>query len=249
MIDPRIFIGSPIAFQDKCLIYPPTIKQALTNKDFEVFTKIFTVTQEELELEAKKNKASITLTPFEFLLNCAYNNANLRETILRGFEFYTGELAIFLYEEKQIIFGNLDKDVKNLKTIYDLRTLDERNYFEFQNCIRQASGKKIAAPPVPVDPNEDPRIRKIKEGARRRDAIKAKQSNKDGIQLSTCLVAICCMGIGITPLNIGELSYASIGPIMNMMQEKEKYDIDIRSLLAGADSKKVKPKYWIRNTD
>ena len=29
----------------------------------------------------------------------------------------------------------------------------------------------------------------------------------------------------------------------------EKYDIDIRSLLAGADSKKVKPKYWIRNSD
>ena len=25
----------------------------------------------------------------------------------------------------------------------------------------------------------------------------------------------------------------------------KKYDIDIRSLLAGADSKKIKPKYWI----
>ena len=57
------------------------------------------------------------------------------------------------------------------------------------------------------------------------------------------------MGIGITPLNIGELSYGSISTIMNMMQEKEKYDIDIRSLLAGADSKKIKPKYWIRNND
>ena len=57
------------------------------------------------------------------------------------------------------------------------------------------------------------------------------------------------MGIGITPLNIGELSYASIGVIMNMMQDKEKYDIDIRRLLAGASSKKVKPKYWIRNND
>ena len=67
--------------------------------------------------------------------------------------------------------------------------------------------------------------------------------------METTLAAICCMGIGITPLNIGEMSYAAIGPIMNMMQEKEKYDIDIRSLLAGADSKKVKPKYWIRNNE
>ena len=67
--------------------------------------------------------------------------------------------------------------------------------------------------------------------------------------MQTCLVAICCMGIGLTPLNIGEMSYAAIGPIMKMSQEKEKYDIDIRSLLAGADSKKIKPKYWIRNSD
>ena len=57
------------------------------------------------------------------------------------------------------------------------------------------------------------------------------------------------MGIGLTPLNIGEMSYAAIGPIMAMMQDKEKYDVDIRSLLAGADSKKIKPKYWIRNSD
>ena len=82
------------------------------------------------------------------------------------------------------------------------------------------------------------------------DAAKtAKKAYKDGISLNACLVAICCMGIGITPLNIGEMSYASIGIIMKMMQDKEKYDIDIRSLLAGADSKKIKPKYWIRNND
>ena len=57
------------------------------------------------------------------------------------------------------------------------------------------------------------------------------------------------MGIGLTPLNIGEMSYASVGTLMKMMQDKEKYDLDIRSLLAGADSKKIKPKYWIRNSD
>jgi hypothetical protein len=90
-------------------------------------------------------------------------------------------------------------------------------YFDFQNAIRTVVGQKEIKPPEPTDPNEDPRIRAIKEKARRRDAIKAKQNNKDGIALSTSLVAICCMGIGITPLNIGEMSYAAIGPMMNMM--------------------------------
>jgi hypothetical protein len=55
------------------------------------------------------------------------------------------------------------------------------------------------------------------------------------------------MGLGINPLNIGELSYAAIGPLLRTYQEKEKFDMDVRSLQAGADKKKVKPKYWIRN--
>jgi hypothetical protein len=57
------------------------------------------------------------------------------------------------------------------------------------------------------------------------------------------------MGIGITPLNIGEMSYVSIQAILAQYQNKEKYQIDIDSLLAGADSKKIKPKYWIRNLE
>ena len=115
--------------------------------------------------------------------------------------------------------------------------------------VRQSCGDKPIKPPEPFNPNENPRIRRIKDLARKRDRIKAKQASKNGISLSSCLVAICCMGIGITPLNIGEMSYASVGEIMKVMQDKEKYDIDIRSLLAGADSKKIKPKYWIGNTD
>jgi hypothetical protein len=57
------------------------------------------------------------------------------------------------------------------------------------------------------------------------------------------------MGLGITPLNIGEMSYAAVGILMNTYQQKEKYEIDVASLQAGADSKKIKPKYWIKNLD
>jgi hypothetical protein len=36
---------------------------------------------------------------------------------------------------------------------------------------------------------------------------------------------------------------------MNIYQEKEKYRLDIDSILAGGDSKKIKPQYWIRNLE
>lgn len=57
------------------------------------------------------------------------------------------------------------------------------------------------------------------------------------------------MGIGITPLTVGELSYTTFSKLIGVYQEKEKYEVDIRSLLAGASSKDVKPKYWIHNSD
>ena len=78
-------------------------------------------------------------------------------------------------------------------------------------------GDKSAKPPEPINLNEDPRITEIKRRARERDKLKARRASKDGISLDTCLTAICCMGIGITPLNIGEMSYAAVGPIMRMM--------------------------------
>lgn len=102
-------------------------------------------------------------------------------------------------------------------------------------------------PIEPPNPNEHPKVKAMKAKARMRDRIKSKSGK--GINLSTTLAAICCMGIGITPLNIGEISYGSMRILTSMYQGKEKYELDIDSLLAGADSKKVKPKYWIKNLD
>ena len=248
MIDARVFIQEPTPFEQICKIYPPSVREVVIEDNFSLYLRLLTITQEELEESAKKEKQK-ALTPFEFLFNCAYNDEKLKKTIQSAFYFFIKEPINFLFEEKKIIVGDLEKVVQNIDNLDQLRFFTENNYFNFQNEIRLAVGQKAIKPPVPIDPNEDPRIRRMKELARKRDAIKAKQGSKDGITLTTSLVAICCMGIGITPLNIGELSYASIGPIMNTMQEKEKYDIDVRSLLAGADSKKVKPKYWIRNKD
>jgi hypothetical protein len=50
----------------------------------------------------------------------------------------------------------------------------------------------------------------MKAKARYRDKVKAKQNAKNGITLFSTMASICCMGIGLTPLNIGEMSYVSM---------------------------------------
>ena len=241
MSNPAIFIGEPLTFNNNVKIYPPTIREVVTNPNFNMFYRVLTLTQEDVqdEIGDRLPQGSVCPTPLEYILaHCQYTEG-FAQIVEGALVLFCRTKVSFDFENGEVILAVQEKDL----------CITENNFFDFQNAIRESVGDKAIKPPEPFNPDEDPRITEIKRRARERDRIKAKQKGKDGISLNTCLVAICCMGIGITPLNIGEMSYAAIGEIMKMMQNKEKYDIDIRSLLAGADSKKIKPKYWIRNSD
>lgn len=242
------FLGYPKTFRKGIEIYPPKVKDVIANNSFGVYERLLTYSQEEVEdelMEAEKTM-EVYPTPLEYLLNNAYHNEQYREKAKEAFEFFTHQKVEFLYEIKTIVFGDIKDVVKNMSKVSDLVLLTEEDFFDFQNEIRMACGRKTVELP---NPNEHPRIKEMKRKARYRDKMKAKQTakGKGGISLFTMLVSICCMGIGITPLNIGEMSYVALDSILRKYQEKEKYQLDIDSLLAGADSKKINPKYWIRN--
>ena len=135
--------------------------------------------------------------------------------------------------------------LKNIKSIDQLRIIKEEDYFDFQQLLRRACGEKEVEP---YNPNENPKVKYFKAKARLRDRVKAKNS-KNGLTFGSTLAAISCMGFGLNPLNIGELSYVAVSVLIRYYQEKSKYEIDIQSLLAGASSKKVKPQNWIRNIE
>ena len=243
------FINEPSLFKPGIKIYPPTVREVMTCDDYSIYSRLLTYSQEEIEDEflEEKREMEIYPTPLEFLLNNAYHHKDYELKAKAAFQFFIHQEVTFLYEQKLIVVGNLEEILKEVQSLDDLIMIKENEFFDFQNVIRECVGKKPVEPPV-VD--EDPRVAEIKRKARYRDRLKAKKSaknNKDGISFHTMLVSICCMGLGITPLNIGEMSYIALESIMRKYQEKEKYELDIDSLLAGADSKKVKPKYWIRN--
>lgn len=245
------FIHSPLSFENKFSIYPPTVSQVVENKEFFMYYRALTTTQEDIEEELTKDKNfdKQIPTPFEFLLINCYNSQQFKDIVINAFKFFVHDTVNILYDRKMLVIGKVEDIIQEAASIDDLSIITEENYFNFQNAIRIACGCAQEKIPEPTDPDEDPRVTAIKLKARMRERIKKKKGSPDGISLETSLVAICCMGLGITPLNIGEMSYAAIGPLMNMYQDKEKYTLDIQSILAGADSKKIKPKYWIRNSD
>lgn len=244
MTNATYFIGAPSKFTDKITIYPPTVREVASNPHFWQCFKILTISQEEIEDELVQKDEGVEKlpTPFEFLLINAYYNQEYLDLVKEAFELFCRQDCNLLIDAKQILLGELTNEVVNAKSLEDLALINEENFFAFQNSVRLSMGSEEIDPP---DPTEDIRVKRIKAKARYRDKIKAKKGM--GLKLVSCLAAICCMGIGITPLNIGEISYASIDDIMRTYQDKEKYSIDIRSLQAGADAKKIKPKYWIHN--
>lgn len=250
MINAKVFLGMPLDFKGLCKVYPPLVKEVIGNEYYPSYKMLLTLSQEEIEDEyTKNNREETPPTPFEFLLFNATHDERVRKLIEDSFWFFAKTKISILAEDKKILLQDVEEAIKTVKNLEDLNKLPfltEENYFDFQNLIRQVCGEKPIKPP---NPNEPEKIRRMKAKARYRDKVKAKQAAKDGLTLGANLAAICCMGVGLNPLNIGEISYPCVGWLTSLYQGKEKYDIDIRSLQAGAKKKDVQPKYWISNLD
>ena len=241
MIKEEFLLKLPVKFKDICKIYPPSINEVVGLEDFDVYRASLTISQEEIEDAYVDSTKNFRIpTPFEYLLITYYQENDARIKLRDSFEFFLKEPVAIIPELEVVIVGVREEDIDPDVDLIEPRIINKSNYFEFQNKIRNSMGMKDIEPP---NPNEDPRVKRIKAKGRMRERIKARRQKQS---LGSLLTAICCMGIGLNPLNIGEMSYASVGYLIETYQNKEAYDIDIRCLLAGADAKKVKPKYWIK---
>lgn len=250
MINDKIFLGFPINFNDICKIYPPTVNDFVGNDDFMIYQSLFTITQEELDKAYLKDEdATQAPTPFQYLLINYHQDEEVREKIHDAFKHFIHEPVTIVPEIEMLLIGKSEDELDPDIDLDEPRLLTEENFFDFQNAIRFSMGMDKVIPPDPEEENLDPRIKRWKMKIKESDELLKKKKSKEAPTLGTLLAAICCMGIGLNPLNIGEMSYACVQWLIAMYQQSEEYDVDIRALLAGADSKKVKPKYWIKNID
>lgn len=249
MIRDTFFLGFPESFQGVCEVYPPKVKVVVGNRRFPLYRRLLTLSQEDIEDEYKEKEIETDKypTPLEYLLISSFNSVEMRAVVEEAFQLFCHSKITFLFEQKKILLGDLEEvltNVQDLENLKNLKFLDESNFFDFQNLVRESLGEKPIEKP---NPKESKKVRKMKAKVRARERLKAKKGI--GISFGTTLVSICCMGLGLSPLSLGELSYCAVSALVRQYQEKEKYQLDIDSLLAGADSKKVHPKYWMRDLD
>jgi hypothetical protein len=73
MLDPAILIGAPLRYKGDLYIYPPLVKDVVTNNNFNIFYKVLTMTQDDIgdELRGKLRDGEKMPSPFEYLfLSC-----------------------------------------------------------------------------------------------------------------------------------------------------------------------------------
>ena len=63
MIDSNAFLGLPIQFKNICKVYPPKIKELLTETNYPVYKKVFLSTQEDIEDEYTEYKLPLDNVP------------------------------------------------------------------------------------------------------------------------------------------------------------------------------------------
>lgn len=250
-MNPAIFIGEPLFYKHDIKVYPPLIKHVVGNPRYGSYAAIFTTSQEDIwDMIAEKEGKELTgqavpnaPTPFEFFLNNCYQSPEFAQIAIEAFELFTHEKVRINPEGKIVLFT---EGLKDIKDVSQLRVIEEDDYFDFQNLVRQVLGDDPVERP---NPNMNPKVALIKAKGRLRERIKKKKGNKSGISFDTMLVALCCMNLGLSPLNIGEIPYPAASALFAMSQEKEKYETDLKVATAGFGNKKVKPKYWIKNSD
>ena len=248
MIDSRIFLGLPINFDDICKVYPVTVKDMLSNEEIKKYSSILCQSNDDIQdilEDAKVSNLKKIPTCFEFMMANAYNNINYKNLLERGIKFFTKEHEVYILPEQGMIYLGNQENLNKITDIKQIKCINADNFLDFQNIIRQTVGLEVE---TPEPESNNPIVQRIRRATRRRKRAAKKNKNNENqyTNITFLLSAVCCMNIGLNPLNIGNLPYAALNVLISTFQRKEKYDIDIQTICGGADPKKVKPKYWIK---
>lgn len=245
MINERILFGFPIEFKDICFVYPIKNEDIISigyNNFWTLYSLVTTSFEDLYDLcreKAKKEKKKLDIKnipmPWDNLWNLIEESKESSSLIKTALELFVKSEVYFLPNIREIIVGPLEEH----------RAINSNNFFDFQNIIRSSVGQKEILPP---DLKMHPKKMEMKAKARERDRIKAKQESGN-FSFGNLLLNVCAMNVGINVDNILNQTYCLTTSLYKIGSKKEKFDIDIRSIIAGADPKKVKLKQWTIDDD
>ena len=168
------------------------------------------------------------INPLQYLIQSTENDETFLLELQSIFFTFIKEEVLFLPKLNCVVVGDPT----------ERRLITSENFRDFQDILRIQNKREIKEPP-PAD--ETPGQRKMRLLREKRDAVKRKQQkkNSEDTPLHEMLEIASVYGI-----DIKSCSLFAFYSLIYRHQLKEKWDNDIQMLCAGADSKKIKTKYW-----
>lgn len=238
-----LFLGKPIPIRDICYVYPLKINEiyneSLGRNKYNLYVNLLTLDEDDI-ISAQQKKGKILqesdIQLFKYFLDCAQYDNQFFLDLSDALSTFIKEKVTLIPKLYTIIIGNpMEK-----------RFLTEPDFLYLQNIIRAQNNLYIKEE---APPDEDAMHRKFRIKRNLREKVKQKQATKeeDGISFLDQISSLIVANIGINYDNIGECTLYPIKVLIDRMQAKENYENNLQFLCAGADSKKIKTKYWIRN--
>lgn len=221
-----------------CTVFPITLKEIATvgAKNFYSYLNIFTLDKEDVDEYMQTNGFNEDITPFQFLLIMSQADPQYLKAAQKAFKlFLHEENFVILRQNEAIVLGERDEN-----RIITNDSFEIIRQVVKASCILDTESAE-ARMDNPSDAKAAQIIKKLKEGRKMRDKSKG---NSD-LSFSDLVASLAAGGNGLNIINVWDLTYYAFNDQFKRMQMREEYENTYRSLLAGADPKKVKLNYWI----
>lgn len=230
----QILYGLPIPMSDgTCFIQHLTMGElsGIGLEKFYQYLNLFTIDDEEINIKIDDNFINLYET---LIINCE-RDQSIRNKIEIGLKIFTGENHCYFDEERRLLFIDVVED----------RKLTAENFNEFREILQKIYRIKSILE-KDHEMSEAERRMKAKFEMRRRQLAeaKAREGKSGGPTLSNILIGL--MVVGKRSANdTWSLPFYTFYEAFYCLEREEQYDINLKSILAGADSKKVKLNHWL----
>jgi phenylalanyl-tRNA synthetase alpha subunit len=233
----KFLCGLPTEIEGLCLVYPLKLREIaqVGIKNFYTYLNIFTLSKEDVDEFVAQNNWKIDISPFQFHLGNALADQHYYKDFCEAFKLFLHVADITILQENEAII--LDNDRNRVMKEEQFNVIQQ--IIRAQNCVDNEDdvvGNK------PANEKAAEIIRKIQEGKR----IRAKNKKESSLEFYDLVASLAAGGNNLNIINVWDLTYYAFNDQFRRMQMKEEYENNVQSLLAGADSKKIKLKHWIR---
>lgn len=238
-IKEQAFCCVPSQLEKTCRVYPLTIKEIveigtstyngrlglLLLTEVDIVNMIKEKTGEDIPIEE--------VHTLQYLLDSAALNDTFLLELQNAFSTFIKEDILLLPKIHSVLVGRPE----------ERRLINEKNFSDFQDILRIQNKKEIKEPPPANETYGQRKMRLLREKVA---AVKKKQAakNGDGQTLVELMEIATTFGI-----DIDKCSLYAFYNLIRRYQMREKWDQDLKMICAGADSKKLKTKYWGESLD